>query len=285
MAGTTLTMKRFSPCSLLALAVLGVLCSCRSHPEYDHGHPAKSQDDRVHYLILHYTVLDEAASLKELSEGGVSAHYLVGLGHPPAIYQLVDESRRAFHAGVSEWKGQNNLNYASIGIEVVNRGFTDTPQGRVWAPFPEEQIDALIPLIREIVARHQITPDRVLGHSDIAPQRKQDPGPMFPWKRLAAAGLALWPDEKAVAACRPGFAVRLPDPAWFQRHLALFGYKVPQHGQLDEETRTVVSAFQMRFRPARIDGTPDAETAALLEVLTPTPPASPVPAAPVPAKK
>ena len=265
---------------LSLLLLLALLCSCATTPKYDQNHPAKSQSSRVLYLIVHYTVLDEPHSIKELSEGSVSSHYLVGLGHPPTIYQFVDESRRAYHAGVSEWKGQNNLNYASIGIEIVNHGYTDTPQGRTWAPFPQEQIEALIPLIREIVTRHQIAPDHVLGHSDIAPQRKQDPGPMFPWKRLAAEGLSIWPDEKEVAALRSGYEKKLPDVAWFQHHLASFGYKVPQNAQLDEETRNVISAFQMRFRPARIDGTPDAETASILEVLTPTPPPALAKAAP-----
>ena len=281
-------MKRLYPGLLLTLLLLGLLASCGRGPTLDHSHPAKSQTSRALYLILHYTVLNEADSLKELSEGGVSSHYLVGDGTPPVIYQLVEENRRAYHAGVSEWKGQNSLNYASIGIEIVNRGYTDTPSGRVWAPFSEKQIDALIPLVREIMARHQITPDRVLGHSDIAPQRKQDPGPMFPWKRLAAEGLALWPDERAVAAARPAYEAKLPEVAWFQHHLALFGYKVPQHGQLDEETRNVVGAFQMRFRPAKIDGTPDAGTAALLAVLAPEPPPAPAKATvspPLPAKK
>jgi N-acetylmuramoyl-L-alanine amidase len=108
----------------------------------------------------------------------------------------------------------------------------------------------------------------VLGHSDIAPGRKPDPGPLFPWKRLADEGLIRWPDAARVAALRPMYEQSLPDVAWFQQRLARVGYLVPMDGTLDEATRNVLVAFQMRYRPARFDGTPDAECAAMLAALT-----------------
>ena len=131
-----------------------------------------------------------------------------------------------------------------------------------------EQIDAVVALVKDIVARHKIPPDRVLGHSDIAPGRKVDPGPMFPWKRLADEGLVRWPDATKVAALRPQYEQALPDVAWFQQKLARFGYLVPLDGTLDEATRNVLVSFQMKYRPARYDGMPDAECAALLAALT-----------------
>jgi N-acetylmuramoyl-L-alanine amidase len=115
------------------------------------------------------------------------------------------------------------------------------------------------------MARNNIAPENVLGHSDIAPQRKQDPGALFPWKRLADEGLVPWPDPSATATRLAQYRAALPDIAWFQRKLADIGYVVPQDGQLTQSTRNVLIAYQTRYRPSRIDGEPDAETAALLD--------------------
>ena len=239
-----------------------------ARPAIDRSLSAKGQSSRVKFLVIHYTVSDLPLSIKILTEQSVSAHYLLTDQNPPVVYGLVDETRQSNHAGVSNWKSYTQLNTSSIGIEIVNPGFTEGPNGRIWYPFPQQQIDRLIVLVKEIVARHNIPPENVLGHSDIAPQRKQDPGPMFPWYQLAQHGLVLWPDPTRVAIVRPLFEQQLPDPAWFQQKLALHGYAVPQTGQLDAQTRSVISAFQMKYRPVIFDGSPDAETAALLEVLT-----------------
>ncbi|ODU99952.1 MAG: N-acetylmuramoyl-L-alanine amidase [Rubrivivax sp. SCN 70-15] len=229
---------------------------------------AIGQDSRVEFLILHYTALDMADSLKELSRGGVSAHYLVTDENPPRIMRLVRERRRAWQAGVSYWRGNAMLNSSSIGIEIVNRGWTIGPDGqRVYAPYSEAQIDTLIPLIRDIVERHQIQPDRILGHSDIAPQRKQDPGPLFPWKRLGELGIIPWPDPTQVAGLETVYAAALPDATWFQQQLARLGFQITETGEFDEPTRNVIAAFQMKYRPARYDGQADPETAALLQVV------------------
>lgn len=253
---------------IILIFLVALLSGCASGPHIDTSFSAVSQDSRVRYLVLHYTFGDFPTSLRELTEHQVSSHYLVDDGAGFKIYRLVDESRRAYHAGLSSWKGNTSLNASSIGIEIVNPGWRDTDQGRVWIPFPQGQIDRLIPLIKDIVKRHDIAPDRVLAHSDIAPQRKQDPGPMFPWKQLADAGLVLWPNEKEVALRLAGFERQLPDVAWFQKKLAEHGFGLVQSGELDPATRNVVSAFQMKYRPSKFDGTPDAQTAALLDVLT-----------------
>lgn len=186
---------------------------------------------------------------------------------PARIYQLVPEDRRAFHAGPSYWKGQTGLNAASIGIEIVNRGVRPAPGQAPWPDYPPAQIDATVALVKELVRRYGIAPDHILGHSDIAPQRKVDPGPRFPWKRLADEGLIPWPAAPVVAARLGRFQAALPDPAWFQAKLAELGYETPRTGQLDPATRQVLTVFQMKYRPARHDGRPDPETAALLDAL------------------
>lgn len=254
--------------NLLLLVLLAFLTGCASGPRIETGYSAVAQDSRVRYLVLHYTVLDSVNSLRVLTQQQVSAHYLLDDGADFKIYRLVDEDRRAYHAGISSWKGNTNINPSSIGIEIVNAGWRETAQGRQWMPFPDGQIERLIPLVRDILKRHDISPDRVLGHSDIAPQRKQDPGPMFPWKRLADAGLVLWPDEAEVSARQGQFEAQLPGVAWFQKKLAEHGFAIAQSGEYDEAMRNVVSAFQMKYRPSRFDGMLDAQTAALLDVLT-----------------
>lgn len=260
-------MKLRHTTALGALLLL-LLSACASGPRIDTSYRSENQDSRVLFLVLHYTVGDFESALKTLTTGGkVSSHYLVR-DDPVISYRLVDEDRRAWHAGPSSWHGHANLNPSSIGIEIVNPGRQVAADGTVsYAPFPQAQIDAVLALSKDIVRRHQIRPERILGHSDIQPQTKQDPGPMFPWKQFADAGLIAWPDATLVAARLPGYQAALPEPAWFQQQLARHGFGVPRHGELDAMTRKVIAAFQMKYRPAKYDGEPDAETAALLEVV------------------
>lgn len=235
-------------------------------PNIDRSYTSQNQDSRALYIVLHYTVLDWEKSLKVLTTGGqVSAHYLVR-DNPVASYALVDENRRAWHAGASFWAGNTNLNSASIGIEIVNAGYVDGPGGRVYAPFPQAQVDEVIALVRDIQKRHNIRPERIIGHADIAPGRKQDPGPNFPWKQLADAGLIPWPDGPSVLIKTLEHEVAPRDVAWLQERLARIGYNVSRSGQMDVLTRETVSTFQMKYRPRDISGTVDAETAALIEV-------------------
>ena len=257
--------------TLIATLLIALLTGCATTgvPPIDRTYTAKGQSSRVKFVVLHYTVSDRPQSLKTLTEQVVSAHYLLTDDVVPVVYGLVDETRQANHAGVSYWKGYTQLNASSIGIEIVNPGFTEGPDGRIWYRFPQAQIERLAVLLKDIVARHNIPPENVLGHADVAPLRKQDPGPMFPWIELAKQGLVQWPDGARLTALRPQYEQQLPDVAWFQQKLSAFGYAVPQNGELDVATRAVLSAFQMHFRPATIDGAPDAETAAVLEALTP----------------
>jgi N-acetylmuramoyl-L-alanine amidase len=194
-----------------------------------------------------------AAALDRLCDPAakVSAHYLID--EDGSIVALVPEEARAWHAGVSAWQGRAGLNDCSIGIELVN-------PGHEWGyrPFAEPQYAACIELCRALLACWPIPPERVLAHSDVAPERKQDPGELFDWPRLAAAGIGLWPEPGAGA---PRAVDRL------QEQLARIGYPVARHGRLDGATRCVLSAFQRHFRPQRIDGEPDRDTLARLDGL------------------
>ncbi|WP_406227952.1 N-acetylmuramoyl-L-alanine amidase [Pseudomonas siliginis] len=253
------------------VASLFVLAGCASGPRYDTSHPSANYDSRIQFVVVHYTSASLERSLQLLTHGDVSSHYLIGDDNNATIYKLMDEDQRAWHAGESQWQGRTWLNSSSIGIEIVNPGYKDTPTGRLWYPYSEAQIESLITLLKDISKRNGISPRHIIGHSDIAPLRKLDPGPLFPWKRLAAEGLGLWPNEQAVARQQAVFnSSPLPEPGWFQAQLARLGYDTPQTGELDVATRHVLAAFQMHYRPARFDGTPDAQTAALLLVLNQT---------------
>lgn len=209
---------------------------------------ARPDGATVDLLVLHYTELPLKESLEILSddtrEKRVSAHYV--LAENGTAYRLVPEHRVAWHAGQSYWRGREALNATSIGIEIVNL-HGDRHD------YPPRQIAALIELCRSILAGHPaIVPQNVVGHSDIAPQRKIDPGLRFPWKTLANDGIGLWPKTDAA-----------PIDGDIQSALQRFGY-APPGGLAPEE---IVKAFQRRFRPARVDGIADHETRALLRGL------------------
>lgn len=222
--------------------------------------PSPNFDDRaigvpVDILVLHYTGMKTAeAALARLCDpdAKVSAHYCID--EDGTCTRLVDEVKRAWHAGVSAWAGATDINGRSIGIELVNPGHEFG-----YRPFPEAQMASLIRLCRDILGRHPIPPERVLGHSDVAPQRKQDPGELFDWARMAAAGIGLWPSTPAPIAP--------PAIAEAQAMLGRYGYDVPASGALDEATRAVLVAFQRHFRPRDVSGTLDGDTAARLQAL------------------
>ncbi|MEI5998534.1 N-acetylmuramoyl-L-alanine amidase [Paraburkholderia bengalensis] len=282
--------------ALLALAALTTTActtsTLKDHTTYytDTSRVAQYQDTRIRFLVMHYTEIDEKESLDVLTKEQVSAHYVVP-DHPkekhgePIIWQLVPESQRAWHAGISSWQGTTELNAASIGIENVNLGPVDTPQGRTWQPYPPEQVDAMIRLAKDIVTRYNIPPTRVVGHSDIAPQRKIDPGPLFPWKQLYDAGVGAWPDEATVTKELAGRDPNAPtDVRALQQKLARYGYETATDGVFDDKSRRVFAAFQMHFRPADYSGNPDAQTDAIAQALLDKymPNATPEPARPAP---
>jgi len=217
--------------------------------------PSPNHDERpgaVDMLVMHYTGMktaDEALARLTDPAAKVSAHYTVG--RDGRVFRHVAEDRRAWHAGVSYWAGERNVNARSIGIEIVNPGHEFG-----YIPFTDEQIGAVIDLSRGILSRHAIPAARVVGHSDVAPARKEDPGELFPWKHLADYGIGVWPtpSPKKVG----GDADIAPD-------LKRYGYGVAP--DMDVPTEKVVTAFQRHFRPSCIDGVADAETRAILAAL------------------
>jgi N-acetylmuramoyl-L-alanine amidase len=214
------------------------------------NHDERPKDMPTDMLVLHYTGMKTAEeALARLCDPAakVSAHYTID--RDGRIYRHVPEERRAWHAGVSYWAGERNVNARSIGIEIVNPGHAFG-----YVPFTDPQMEALIDLSRGIFARHAIMPARVVGHSDVAPARKEDPGELFPWKCLSEYGIGVWPAG--------GFDA-LPES--FEQALSRFGYGIAP--EVDVPTQKVIAAFQRHFRPARIDGGWDEECGRLLAAL------------------
>lgn len=214
--------------------------------------PSPNFDERatpISMIVLHYTgMATAAAAIARLCdpEAKVSAHYLVD--EDGTVHAMVDEDQRAWHAGASHWRGVTDINSASVGIEIVNPGHEFG-----YRPFPPEQVAAVVRLVAEVKDRHEITRGNIVGHSDIAPTRKRDPGELFPWAELARRRLAL-----------PRPTRNLMDPQWtgagFLLALERFGYDVTQ-------PMAAIMAFQRRFRPELIDGEVDAECRMLLLAL------------------
>ena len=251
--------------------------------------PSQNHNSRVNYLVIHFTSEHFAESLRLLTQPTdrpVSAHYLVPEPGDESydrrslrVHQLVPESRRAWHAGTSFWHGEESLNDRSIGIELVNRSYcsdndpdieTPAPENQtcVFYDFSEEQIALLVRLTGEIIERFpDIDPVDVVGHADIAPDRKVDPGPRFPWRQLYEQGIGAWYDQETVDRYREQYRHDMPDIALIQRALLAYGYQIEETGENDPQTRFVVRAFQMHFRPSDHSGQIDEETSAILFAL------------------
>lgn len=214
-------------------------------------------------LVLHYTGMETGeAALARLRdpEARVSSHYLVE--EDGRVFRLVEEGRRAWHAGVSFWRGGRDVNGASIGIEIVNPGHEFG-----YRPFPEAQIEAVTALLSDIRSRWAIEDRDIVGHSDVAPARKQDPGELFPWKRLAAAGHGLWVEPPAAPGAPLAEGEEGAGVFALQAGLTRLGYDCAPSGKFDADTTTVVRAFQRHWRPERVDGRADGETRARLIAL------------------
>lgn len=228
---------------------------------------------RVKFLVLHYTAESFGQSLLDLTgrnpDHVVSVHYLVADKADMTtdaiiagtaedfIYQLVDEESRAWHAGLGSWQGVNDINSTSIGIEIVNL------DGNKY-PYPDDQINAVVELSKAIVEKYDIAPENVIGHSDLAPDRKQDPGMLFPWEKLYQNGVGAWPDADDVARY---MHTKIPRLAIVQRQFVDYGYGMEITGPEVGETPLIVAAFQRHFRPSEVDGKIDRETYAILRAL------------------
>ncbi|MFN3212644.1 MAG: N-acetylmuramoyl-L-alanine amidase [Henriciella sp.] len=252
------------------------------------AHPSPNFNDRKHsvdMLVFHYTGMQTGQQALDRMcdpEAEVSAHYMIW--EDGRIAQLVGENKRAWHAGVSSWKGETDLNSRSIGIEIVNGGHDWPLPGDVLPPYPQAQIDALIRLTHGILDRWDIPQTRILGHSDIAPARKIDPGEHFPWAQLARYGIGLWPASLTDAGAGSGRA-RVTGPQLIgrglgpgddkkavmrmQTMLSGIGYAIESTGTYDEATEAIVSAFQRRWVQDQVTGRADLRTLRMIGLIHP----------------
>jgi N-acetylmuramoyl-L-alanine amidase len=231
------------------------------------NHDPRAEGAVIDILVMHYTGMRTAEeALRRLCdpEAKVSSHYTVD--RDGTVYAHVAEDLRARHAGVSYWAGVHDVNSHSIGIEIVNPGHEFG-----YIPFAEAQIQALIELSRGVLGRHpDITASRVVGHSDVAPNRKEDPGELFPWSKLAEHGIGLWPGvppARSVSRLAPDTSKSPRGEGEFIENLRRYGYGVPP--DVDWPLTDVIRAFQRHFRPSCIDGIADAECGAILDALIP----------------
>lgn len=227
---------------------------------------AKDRDFREKFIILHYTAINREKSLAALTKGGVSSHFLVSDREEDPIYRLVPEDRRAWHAGQSSWKTRTNINDSSIGIEIVNLGNVSG----AFEPFTDFQMENVAVLLKYLSEKYEIPPQNILGHSDIAPQRKSDPGPLFKWQELYEKyNIGMWYDEdkkqEYMEAYGENFGIITIKE--IQEEFKKFGYGIEVTGKLDKQTENVIKAFQYHFRPENYDGIMDIESFAILKAL------------------
>lgn len=269
---------------LLALLGCSFITACSGVPIV--SAPSENFNSRVNHLVIHFTSEDFERSLAILTgetERRVSAHYLIPEPGDVTysddnlrVYELVSTSNRAWHAGRSYWAGKTGLNDQSIGIEIVNQSGCETDIATLgnsadfvtacaFKPFGSAQIDLLVRLLKQTLEQHpDIRPEAIVGHADIAPTRKVDPGPLFPWKQLYDAGVGAWFDEDRVIELKE-ILIQYPLTIEQQQNLLLaYGYKVQATGREDEQSQLAVRAFQMHFRSANYSGFFDDESAAIL---------------------
>lgn len=218
------------------------------------NHDARPDGCAIDMLMMHYTGMETAAAALERMcdpESRVAAHYMID--EDGTTYRLLAEESRGWHAGISFWAGKSGVNDCSVGIELVNPGHEFG-----YRPFPEPQMAALEVLSKGILSRHPIPPERVIGHSDVAPDRKTDPGELFDWARLARAGIGVWPGRVTPVA--------KADMAEVARLLAAIGYDIGGDG---DTLRVAITAFQRHFQQHKVDGIADGETQAIAAALVP----------------
>ncbi|TKB46373.1 N-acetylmuramoyl-L-alanine amidase [Thalassotalea mangrovi] len=280
-------LSRFARTAMISGIALS-LFSCASR-DINTDFQSENYSSRVRFLVMHYTVSDWQSSLTTLTKppGGVSSHYLIPETNDETyqesdlqVYQLVDESQRAWHAGPSSWEDRSAINDQSIGIELVNQAncIYQEDNQRLdfhndylcdYKEFSEQQIQLLIKLSKDILKRHpQITPTRVVGHADIQPEWKSDPGPRFPWYTLYQHGIGAWYDQETLFRHWQQLTSKaLPEISQVQCALKQYGYGIELTGVFDEQTHDVIRAFELHFRPWQADGFIDYKTTATLWAL------------------
>ncbi|SLJ83478.1 N-acetylmuramoyl-L-alanine amidase [Psychrobacter sp. DAB_AL43B] len=243
-------------------------------------HQASGKSERIKSIVLHYTVSNNARSIKTLTTGNVSAHYLILNNDDDKIYNLVPENERAWHAGNGGFAGRTILNDTSIGIEIVNSGIKPEYRNALkngkldyhpyehYVEFDELQIKKVGQLVQDLAKRYNISPKNIIGHADMAPSRKIDPGAKFPWQQLYTEyGIGAWYDEfdKQFFMNQDEFAsATIPE---IKQAFRDYGYQINDSDEWDKKSRDVIYAFQLHFRPQQPTGEMDLETYAILKAL------------------
>lgn len=270
--------------TLLALSLTLPLSGCVTTPhpsfEIDKTYQAQGQNQRIHFIVLHYTAEDDADSLRILTQNQVSAHYLIPATNDYKIYQLVDDDKRAWHAGSGSFAGRSVLNDTSIGIEIVNDGIAKPYRGALkrdnleyhpkahYVDFTELQVRKIAQLVNSLAAKYEIAPTNIIGHSDMAPSRKIDPGAKFPWERLYKEfGIGAWYDEADKQQFMNQAEFERQSIADIKREFKKYGYAINDTDEWDKPSRNVIYAFQLHFRPDNLSAEMDLETYAILKAL------------------
>ncbi|WP_298065573.1 N-acetylmuramoyl-L-alanine amidase [uncultured Cetobacterium sp.] len=259
-----------------------VLSSCTSlkYSVNSSKYKSKSYNERVRFVILHYTALNDERSITALTKNNVSSHYLVTQERYDSVYSLVPDTQRAWHAGTSSFDGYKNLNDNSIGIEISNLGYSSASKQKtanlkegiidttMFYPYNDAQVFKIGMLLKELTAKYKINPKYILGHSDIAPTRKFDPGPKFPWKHLYDHyAVGAWFEKKDFNAFYSQNLFNSYSTKDLKDELRKYGYDINSTDNWDLQSKKVVSAFQMHFRPRKVDGVFDLETFAIIKAL------------------
>ena len=265
------------------LTLLFTGCVSTTAPRYvidSQTYQAQGKNERIQFIVLHYTVSNNERAIKTLTTGNVSAHYLILNNDDDSIYNLVPESERAWHAGNGGFAGRTVLNDTSIGIEIVNDGIAlpyrdalkngalDYHPAAHYVEFSDIQIKKVAQLVQDLATRYDISPQNIIGHSDMAPSRKIDPGAKFPWQRLYTEyGIGAWYDDfdKQFFMNQDAFdAATIPQ---IKQAFRDYGYRINDTDEWDKASRNVIYAFQLHFRPQHPTGTMDVETYAILKSL------------------
>lgn len=267
---------------IIFLISIFVLSSCTSvrYRVNSSKYRSKSFNNRVRFVILHYTALNDERSIRSLTQNNVSSHYLVTQKPSDDVYSLVPNDKRAWHAGVSSFDGYKNLNDNSIGIEISNLGYSNVYRNKVkniteglidktiFYPYNDAQIYKIGMLLRELTIKYRISPKYILGHSDISPGRKFDPGPRFPWKYLHDKyGVGAWYNYEDFLRYYSPQLYNSYSIIMLKKELAKYGYAIPLTDTWDLQSKNVISAFQMHFRPRIVNGVFDLETFAIIKAL------------------
>lgn len=265
---------------VLILLILVLFCSCSSvnYNINKEKYTSVGMNERIKFIVIHYTATNDEVGLRALTKGNVSSHYFISTKDKEPIYNIVPLDKRAWHAGISQFNGRSNINDTSIGIEISNKGIRsyNTNQKKYgffipreeYIEFSEGQIKKLAFLLKQLIKEYKIKPYDIVGHSDVAPTRKIDPGLKFPWERLYKDyGIGAWYDERDKQFYMNEEIYKVTPVEKIKEELRRYGYKINLTDEWDEESKRVVYSFQAHFNQKKATGNMDLETFAILKAL------------------